>query len=215
MKTILCFGDSNTYGESPEGFGRYQRAERWPGILQEALGPLYHVIEEGCNGRTTVWEDPVEGNESGFNHLGSCLKSHAPLDLVILMLGTNDLKVRFSVTPADIALSAERLVRYIIAAPNERRQDPPLVLLASPTSVLSNTFLGEVFGNRHEDSLRLGPLFAQAAARCGAACIDVAKVSPPSELDGLHFDRDGHRLVARAMEQKVRAMLEDKGGMSS
>jgi len=212
MKTILCFGDSNTYGESPEGFGRYQRAERWPGILREALGPAYDVIEEGCNGRTTIWEDPVEGNESGLNHLGGCLKSHAPLDLVILMLGTNDLKARFSVTPADIALSVERLVRTIFATPNERRQRPPQVLLASPTFVRPTTFLGEVFGNRYEDSLRLGPLYAQAAMRCGAAFIDVAKVSPPSELDGLHFDRDGHRLVAHAMEQKVRAMLEDEGG---
>jgi len=215
MRTILCYGDSNTYGESPEGLGRYPRADRWPGILQEALGPPYYVIEEGRNGRTTVWEDPVEGNDSGLSHLGGCLKSHAPLDLVILMLGTNDLKSRFSVTPADIALSAERLVRCILASPNERRPHPPQVLLASPTFVCANTFLGEVFGDRYADSRRLGPLYAQAAARCGAAFIDVAEVSPPSAIDGLHLDRDGHRLVARAMERKVRALLEHEGGASS
>ena len=95
MRSILCFGDSNTYGESPEGLGRYPRDERWPGILQTALGAEYLVIEEGLNGRTTVWEDEVEGDKSGKKHLPVCLASHAPLDLVILMLGANDLKRRF------------------------------------------------------------------------------------------------------------------------
>lgn len=109
-KNILCFGDSNTYGYSPEGTGRYPRQERWTGILAQRLGPAYRILEEGLCGRTTVWEDPIEGDKCGIRHLPSCIASHTPLDLVIIMLGTNDFKQRFHVTASDIALSMERLV---------------------------------------------------------------------------------------------------------
>ena len=111
MKTVLCYGDSNTYGAKPIGFDildspliagdmRFSRDERWTGILQKELEPDYFVIEEGLNARTTSFDDPVEGfHKNGKTYLLPCLESHAPIDLVILMLGTNDLKKRFS-TPA-------------------------------------------------------------------------------------------------------------------
>jgi lysophospholipase L1-like esterase len=203
VKTILCFGDSNTYGESPEGFGRYEYHERWPGRLQQLLGNDFLVIEEGLNGRTTVWEDPVEADKSGFRHLPSCLMSHAPLDIVILMLGTNDLKQRFSATPTDIAQSAERLVKLVLKSENGHRDMPPQVILAAPTCILSQTFLGEVFGNKHEASLRLGELYQNVAVRTKVAFINIADVAWPSELDGLHLDRKGHEKVALAMYEMV------------
>lgn len=206
---FYSFGDSNTYGESPEGKGRYGRDERWPGRLQAALGPEYLVIEEGLNGRTTVWEDEVEQDKSGKKHLPMCLASHAPLDLVILMLGTNDLKTRFHVTPSDIALSAEQLVRLILTADNGRRPNKPRILMAAPTFVRRRTFLGEVFGDRYEDSLRLGLLFKAVAERQCIDFLDIAQVAEPSELDGLHFDRGGHKMVALAMEEKVRSIFGD------
>ena len=100
MWEILCYGDSNTWGYNPSTKERYDRYERWTGILQFTLGDEYHVIEEGLNGRTTVWDEPIEGEyKNGKTYLVSCLESHKPLDLVIIMLGTNDLKKRFSVTP--------------------------------------------------------------------------------------------------------------------
>lgn len=207
MKTILCFGDSNTYGESPEGFGRYERHERWTGILQKALGDEYLVIEEGLNGRTTVWEDEVECNKSGKKHLPTCIETHAPLDLVILMLGSNDLKVRFGLTPTDIAISVETLVKIIRRTENGRRADPPRILLCAPTFVHENTFLGEVFGNRKADSLRLGELYRAVAERQGTEFINMAEVAAPSEIDGLHFDREAHKKVAAALENKIRQIL--------
>jgi lysophospholipase L1-like esterase len=101
MKTILCYGDSNTWGAVPlqslELIERFGRSERWTGVLQRELGQAYEVIAEGCNGRTTVWEDPIEGYKNGKEYLIPCLDSHQPLDLVIIMLGTNDLKARFSI----------------------------------------------------------------------------------------------------------------------
>ena len=97
MKTILCYGDSNTWGYNPATTERSSRDERWTGILRRELDDGYLVIEEGLNGRTTVWDDPIEGYKNGKEYLIPCLETHKPLDLVIIMLGTNDLKVRFSV----------------------------------------------------------------------------------------------------------------------
>ena len=113
MRSILCFGDSNTHGQIP-GMGpldRYAREQRWPGILQAQLGAGWHVIEEGLSGRTTVHDDPIEGaHKNGRLYLRPCLQSHAPLDLVILMLGTNDLKVRFHMPPSEVAMGIGCLV---------------------------------------------------------------------------------------------------------
>ena len=113
MKTVLCFGDSNTWGYDPATKNRFPRDVRWAGILAGLLSPDYQVIEEGLNGRTTVWNDPIEGYKNGRDYLIPCLETHRPIDLVILMLGTNDLKMRFSVSAFDIANSAGVLVDII------------------------------------------------------------------------------------------------------
>lgn len=110
MVNILCFGDSNTFGTNPSG-GRWQLHERWPGVLQELLGGDFRVMEEGLGGRTTVLDDELEGDKSGRRHLPMLLRSHRPLDLVIIMLGTNDMKHRFSMLPVDIAKGAAELGR--------------------------------------------------------------------------------------------------------
>lgn len=93
MKNIVCFGDSNTYGRDPVTKGRLDKKTRWPGVLQNILGEEYDVIEEGLNGRTTVWNDPVRGGpkRNGSLYLLPCLESHAPINLLVIMLGTNDL----------------------------------------------------------------------------------------------------------------------------
>ena len=205
-KTIVCFGDSNTYGDSPERLGRYPYHERWPGILEQRLGGTCRVVEEGLNGRTTVWEDPVEGDKCGLRHLPMCLASHAPLDLLILMLGTNDFKQRFHATPADVALGLERLVQTAQAVDN-RPGGPFEILLVCPTPVRSQTFLGEVFGDRSADSARLAPLVQAAAERCGVRFLDMGRYVEASPLDGLHLDRENHRKAAAVLESYVREIL--------
>lgn len=108
MINILCFGDSNTNGSNPVG-GRWGRWERWTGVLQKLLGDDYYVIEEGCGGRTTVMEDWLEPDKNGRAQLPVALRTHRPLDLVVIMLGTNDMKKRFSLLPVDIAYGAAEL----------------------------------------------------------------------------------------------------------
>lgn len=92
MTTILCYGDSNTYGYNPVNGLRYPKDVRWTGVLQKMLGEEYEVIEEGCNGRTTVFEDAKEPWKAGLGYLRPCLNTHKPIDFVIMMLGSNDLK---------------------------------------------------------------------------------------------------------------------------
>ena len=102
-RRILCFGDSNTHGTNPVG-PRYGEDERWPMLLQAMLGEDYRVLEEGFGGRTIAFDDPVEGGyKSAMDYLPPCLMSHDPLDLVIVMLGTNDTKQRFAMSAPAIA----------------------------------------------------------------------------------------------------------------
>ena len=206
MKNILCFGDSNTHGARPDAPGRYEWHERWTGLLQKALGEDCRVIEEGLNGRTTVFEDDIEGDKSGKRQLPSCLKTHAPLDLVVLMLGTNDLKRRFSLTPSDIGWAIDALIDIILHSDNEGAE-PPKILLCAPTYLMDRTFLGEIIDNRRADSLRLGEIYAERAAQHGIGFLNVAEITGPSEIDGMHLDLEGHRKLAAAMAQKIREML--------
>ena len=206
-KNIMCYGDSNTYGESPEGNGRYPRHERWTGILQDRLGGDYHIIEEGLNGRTSVWEDPVEGDKCGLRQLPSILASHTPLDLLIIMLGTNDLKHRFSATATDISLAMERMVKTAQSVDNYTSEKPFRILLVCPAEVRPTTFLGEVFGDRSGTTKKLPALYEAVAQRCGVHFLNIAQYAQPSELDGLHFDRENHKKVAAAMETKIREIL--------
>ena len=106
MKSILCYGDSNTWGYDPQTRSRFPHDVRWTGVLASSLGTGYRVVEEGLNGRTTRWDDPIEAGRNGLTFLQPCLESHLPLDLVIVMLGTNDLKQRFGLSASDIAQSA-------------------------------------------------------------------------------------------------------------
>jgi lysophospholipase L1-like esterase len=123
IRSVLCYGDSNTFGTAtvarPDG--RYAPDERWPGVLRGALGPGWLVIEEGLGGRTTVSDDPVEGaDRNGRTYLYPCLRSHRPLDVVAIMLGSNDLKHRFGKTAWDIAEGVGVLVTIVKTAARAR-----------------------------------------------------------------------------------------------
>ena len=144
MKTILCYGDSNTWGYEPATKERYSRAERWTGILQRELGAGYYVVEEGLNGRTTVWDDPIEGYKNGKEQLIPCLTSHKPIDLVTIMLGTNDLKRRFSLGAYDIAEGAGVLVNIVQKSDCGPQEGAPKVLLMAPPPVAKLTEYAEM-----------------------------------------------------------------------
>ncbi len=213
--TILCYGDSNTHGTRPmqEGSGlqRFEAADRWPGVLRAALGAEWVVIEEGLPGRTTVHDDPIEGmHKNGLRTLRACLESHVPLDLVVLMLGTNDLKTRFSVTPADIAGSIERLLREILLC-TVGFGPPPRLLLIAPAPIEEVGALGGMLEGGAAKSRALAPLYQAVALRHGASFLDAGSVIRVSPIDGVHFEADQHHRLGAAVAAAIGGMAIGAG----
>ncbi|MCX7037552.1 MAG: SGNH/GDSL hydrolase family protein [Spirochaetes bacterium] len=207
MFEVLCFGDSNTWGYSPKSQERFTRNTRWTGVLQAALGDGSRVIEEGLNGRTTVWDDPIEGDKNGRRQLPALLESHKPLDLVVLMLGTNDLKRRFSAPARDIAAGVERLVGIILGSSSGGTGKAPKVLVIAPPPLARLTDFAEMFDGGTEKSRLLGKHYAQVAAEHGCAFLDAGSVIRSSDLDGIHFDEKEHRALGEAVAKEVRKIL--------
>ncbi|MCL5998585.1 MAG: SGNH/GDSL hydrolase family protein [Chloroflexi bacterium] len=208
MKTVLCYGDSNTWGYNPVTRDRFPRDDRWTGVLRQTLGGDYLVIEEGLNGRTTVWDDPIEGYKNGATYLIPCLETHRPLDLVIIMLGTNDLKVRFSVSAFDIANSAGVLVNMVQksgAGPGYGVS--PKVLLMAPPPVATLTDFAEMFGGSEEKSRRFAMHYQRVATELGCAFLDTSAVIVSSDLDGIHFEKGEHLKLGKAVAARVLELL--------
>jgi lysophospholipase L1-like esterase len=208
MRTVLLYGDSNTHGSLPApqlGFtGRFPRGERWAHRLA-ALLPDWEVNAEGHPGRTTVHDDPIEGaHRNGLAVLPAILESHRPLDLVVLMLGTNDLKARFSVNAGDIALGLERLVRVILASGTGSGGAAPGVLLVAPPPIRETGCLAGMFAGGAAKSQALGAEIAAAAARLGVPFLDAGGVVQVSDIDGIHYGPEANPALAAAIAEAIR-----------
>ena len=157
MKNILCFGDSNTHGFRTCDCGRFSEDIRWTGLLQKKLGTSYNIISEGLNGRTTVFNDPIEPFRCGADYLIPCVLSHRPLDLLIIMLGTNDVKDRFSASAACIAIGLKQLC--LQAMQSDCWKSRPNILVVAPVPLLKNVDkakFGKTFGvGGYEKSIEL------------------------------------------------------------
>lgn len=212
MKTILCFGDSNTWGAQPmtnlDSAQRYGPDVRWGSVLRTTLGEGYWVVEEGLNGRTTVWADAVEGEyKSGKSYLPACLESHAPLDLVAIMLGTNDLKNRFGLSAWDIAASAGVLVQMVQSSRFGPNLAAPRVLLICPPPVARLTLFAEMFAGATEKSRELARCYSSIAARYHCDFLDAGASIVSSDVDGIHLEPDQQRRLGLVVAEKVRAIL--------
>ena len=207
-KRILCFGDSNTWGDSGVNAIRYEDDVRWTGRLQALLGDGYTVIEEGQNGRTTVWDDPVENRMAGLTYLWPCMESHHPFDLLIIMLGTNDTKRYFNVGARSIALGAGRLVELAQKSDFGRDWQPPKVLLVSPIRIEPHDFYAYIFGEQAAEKAREFPqVFREVAEQYGCEFLDASEFAGPCAEDGVHISRAGHERLARAICEKVLEIL--------
>jgi lysophospholipase L1-like esterase len=207
MKTIVCFGDSNTWGYSPRSIKRYQFEKRWTSILQKELGTGFIVIPEGLNGRTTCFEDPVEKDKNGYRHLKTVLEVHKPLDLIIIMLGTNDLKSRFAVSAQEIALSASGLVDYTLHSTTGINEKPPVVLFVAPPVVKESPIFGYMFRNSVEKSKEIGKYYREKAENLNVPFLDASDIVVSSNIDGIHWDEDEHRKFAEVVVKKVKEII--------
>lgn len=215
MKTILCYGDSNTYGYNPETGFRYPYEQRWTSILQKNLGDSAIVIPEGLNGRTTCFEDQIRPGRNGAVYLDPCLHTHGPIDLVVLMLGTNDMKIRFQATPTDIGKGIDRLIKMILSITPQKREDgtPSKILLMSPPYLGENLCdipSGEEMGYQRgiEYSRRLAPIYEEWARFHQIDFLDAAKYTKASELDACHLTVQSHKTLGKMVTKKCREILD-------
>ena len=213
MKTILCYGDSNTWGYNPRTQERYDHQTRWPMVLKKILNqnappddPQWWVVEEGLNGRTSCREDPVEGDRNGLRQLIPILESHMPIDVVAVMLGTNDLKPRFSPTPFDIAQGVQDIVIAIQKSETGPGKTAPKVLMICPPATVESPVFKHIFGDTIELSTKLPPLYRALAAERGAAFLEAGKYIKTSSADGVHFDPEDHRKLAEAVAEAVKSL---------
>ena len=207
MKTILCFGDSNTYGYVPGTEGeRYAAAIRWPRRLAALLGEEYDVVEEGLNGRTTAFRDNLEPYRCGLDTILPCVLSHEPVDLLIVMLGTNDTKDRYHVKAEEIGFGLEELVMKVSGYYQFRAHKPQLLLVAP--APLGDMRDGVEFSEASRaKSLRLSEIFAGVAERFGCAFLNAGAVVQELGCDSIHFTPEDHRLLAQALAQQTKQLL--------
>lgn len=216
MKRVLCYGDSNTYGYDPNTQGRYPKDVRWPGVLAGLLGEEYEVIEEGLNNRTTALEPEGEPWRSGAYYLEPCLRSHIPVDLFVLMLGSNDMKTVFCQTAESVGTHVRQLIREIrrVSAEKNPWGQSCEILLISPIFVSeriievddSNEFGGMAAVNL---SRQLPSVYERIAGEEGCIYLNGASCADPSREDGLHLDEDGHRKLAEALAQVIKNIYSD------
>lgn len=212
VKTIVCFGDTNTWGVDPKTDKRFPFEKRWTGILTKQLEGEYRVLEEGQAGRTIVCDDPIEKHKNGLDYLMPCLESHAPVDLLVVMLGTVQLKSRFHQTAEDIAMGLEFMLKQVLKSGTGPEEGAPKILLISPIAIgaVEETWLSSVFDmeNTRERQMKFKGLYADIAKRLKIefmAAEDVAKTSH----DGIHIAEESHYPFAMAIAERARKMLED------
>jgi lysophospholipase L1-like esterase len=210
MPTVLCYGDSNTHGTAPmrtlDDVQRFGPSERWAGILRATLGSESWVVEEGLPGRTTVLDDPIEGiYKNGLTALPACLESHRPIDIVTIALGTNDLKMRFSMPPTDIAAGAGILVETVRNVLRPFGEQPKILLIAPPP-ILETGCLADMFAGGAAKSQSFGRHYAAMAQKLGVGFLDFGAVIESSAVDGIHFDLAAHRALGEVVTKAVRSL---------
>lgn len=207
-KRVMCYGDSNTWGYDAVTDGRFDEDTRWTALLQKNLGEDYTVIEEGLCGRTSVFEDPLNEGLNGLTHLYPCMMSQSPLDYLVVMLGTNDCKQRYSATPQNIAGGIRRLLTKAKQIPAWR--DEPKILLVCPAPIEPECehalFAGEM-GICSERSRGLADEFCKCAKELDVKFWDSAEVVTMNKIDFMHLDAESHKRFA----DKVAGILENWG----
>ena len=202
-KTVICFGDSNTFGYKPDGSGRFGRRERWPGRLQALLGDGYRVAEEGACGRTILFREEGNLDICGLDCIRGALERNRPADLLIVMLGTNDCKTEYGASPLELAAGLERLAERaagILGAPEK-------VLLIAPAPLgasVEESVWGYAFDRDSiRKSLALAEEYKKIAARGNYRYLDASRVIQASAADCVHLDQEAHGALAKAVAELI------------
>lgn len=210
MKTILAFGDSITFGHDAANQRRHEYADRWPGALEAALGGQVRVIAEGLGGRTTAFDDPTAGaDRNGARILPTLLESHKPLDLVIIMLGTNDLKPAIHGAALTASYGVRRLIQIVRGHFVQPGDVMPQIIVVSPPLIngTANVEFNEMFEGGTEQSRLFARHYKNRADEYGVGFFDAAKVASPDPVDGVHLDAANTRAIGQGLVPLVKQVL--------
>ncbi|WP_420396228.1 GDSL-type esterase/lipase family protein [Nioella sp.] len=210
-KTLLTFGDSNTHGTppivTPGLYGRFGPEDRWPKVAAAVLGSDWLLVEEGLPGRTTGLEDPIMGaHMNGQAGLRIALESHGPIDVLTIMLGTNDLKTRFAPSVARITAGAAGLLDIALSEPMQTRHGGFKVLLICPPPVVETGPIRDQFWGAETVGPHLAANFRALAAARGVGFFDAGSVIKVSAQDGIHYEPDAHRALGAALAEAIFAL---------
>jgi lysophospholipase L1-like esterase len=211
MKTILCYGDSLTWGYNAVGPSRHAYEDRWPSVLQAELGDAARVIPDGLNGRTTAFDDHLAAaDRNGAKTLPTSLTTHAPLDLVIIFLGANDMKPWINGNPVTAKYGILRLVEIVQGHAYGFGWSAPKILIVSPPALspTDNVEFQKLFMGGEAASRELARHYAEVAGLMGCGFFDAGSVAKTTPVDGLHLDAENTRAIGRALAPVVRKMLE-------
>jgi len=208
MKTVMVYGDSQTWGRKPGVPERMPFARRWTSIMARRLGSEVHVIVEALNGRTTCRDEPWKPWRNGAAHLDMLLACHAPLDLVIIALGCNDLQWHQHLGAYESMLGAQVLLEKVLNWRGEPAGPPPRAFLLAPPRITKPAGpLAEKFRGAPEKSEEQQRLYQQLAAEPGVPFFSMAEVADPSPIDGIHLDEAGQAALGEAMAPRVAEVL--------
>ena len=207
MIRILCYGDSNTWGYIPgSNHQRYDENTRWTRLLSKKLGKDYEIIEEGLSGRTLISNDPRPGKEgrSGYQYLIPCLATHEPIDLVILMLGTNELKSTYNTSLEEIKDIVENnFVKVILNTKSKITNKSPKLLLIAPPLINedadSNT--KQLYLNGTAISKQFNNIYKTIADN--NKCYFLSNDGLAPGIDGIHLDKENHKLLAEKIYKEI------------
>ena len=207
MIRILCYGDSNTWGYIPgSDHQRYDEFTRWTKLLGKCLGEEFEIIEEGLSGRTLISNDPRPGKEgrSGYQYLIPCLATHEPIDLVILMLGTNELKTTYDTSIDEIIDIVEnKFVKTILNTKSKITNKSPKLLLIAPPLINEDADekTKNLYLNGTEISKQFNRLYKEIAIRNNCYFVDNDGLIPG--VDGIHLDKERHQLLANKIYDEI------------
>jgi lysophospholipase L1-like esterase len=211
MKTILAFGDSLTWGVEAGTYKRHAFEDRWPHALNNALGSNYHVIAEGLRGRTTVHDDHlVDENRNGAKALPMLLASHQPLDLVIIALGTNDLKQPWWSRASDARRGVQRLVEITQRFSYLPNMKTPKILVIAPPAVIhtENSEYDKIFSHSIKESQKFGTEYQLLEQTHGVRVFDANGVVEVDPRDGVHLDAANSKKLGLALVPIIKEILE-------
>lgn len=206
-KTIVCYGDSNTWGNVPRTDERYPHDIRWPGALQKKLGSGYEVISEGLCGRTLVATDPAKPHRTGITHLQSIIESADPIDAIIIMLGTNDVKTTYDLTPTQIAGHLSQTIELIQHCKELNRSPKILVVCPPPVIIPKTKDLNARMVHGPEKFAALPALYKDVAHKHGCDFVNAGDHITSSDIDGYHLDEKSHLVFAGVIAEWVKTKV--------